>query len=113
MSSAILLISNSECRGQGPLVVITDFDNSGGPFVCSSETCTWTSDAFSIAGASEYVLYADLECNGIDLFEDDDYLTISYRVDNGVWIPLMELYDDFLRSNRKQVIPVKHTWFTS
>jgi len=98
MSSAILLISNSECRGQVPLVVITDLDGSGGPFVCSSETCTWTSDAFSIAGASEYVLSADLECIGIDLFEDDDYLTISYRIDNGSWIPLMELYDDFRRT---------------
>ena len=98
MSSAILLISNSECRGQGPLVVITDLDNSGGPFVCSSETCTWTSGEFSIAGASEYVLSADIECIGIDLFEEDDYLTISYRIDNGSWIPLMELYDDFRRT---------------
>ena len=96
--SAILLISNSECRGQGPLVVITDLDNSGGPFVCSSETCTWTSGEFSIAGASEYVLSADIECIGIDLFEEDDYLTISYRIDNGSWIPLMELYDDFRRT---------------
>ena len=98
MSSAILLISNSECRGQGPLVVITEFGNSGGPFECSSETCTWTSGEFSIAGASESVLSADLECIGIDLFEDDDYLTISYRIDNGSWIPLIELDDDFRRT---------------
>lgn len=94
--SAIFLISN--CSGQGPIVVITDFDNSGGPFVCSSETCTWTSGAFSIAGASESVLSADLECIGIDLFEDDDFLTISYRIDNGSWIPLIELDDDFRRT---------------
>jgi len=94
--SAVFLISN--CRGQGPVVVITDFDNSGGPFVCSSETCTWTSGAFSIAGASESVLSADLECIGIDLFEDDDFLTISYRIDNGSWIPLIELDDDFRRT---------------
>ena len=75
MSSAILLISNSECRGQGPLVVITDFNNSGGPFVCSDNTCTWTSGEFSIAGVSEFVLSADSESLPDDQFEDDDYLT--------------------------------------
>jgi len=96
--SAILFISNSECCGQGPLFVITDFDNSGGPIVCSNATCTWTSDAFSIAGASAFVLSADIECKGIDFFEKKDFLTISYRIDKGSWIPLIELYDGFRRT---------------
>ena len=121
--AASILISNcsapvnavcegTECPGQGPPVVITDFpvvitdfDNSGGPFVCSSETCTWTSDAFSIAGISEAVLSADLAVIGIDLFEDSDYLTISYLIDNGSWIPLIELDDDFRRTTFTTSLP--------
>ena len=37
MSSAILLISNSECRGQGPLVDITDFDKNDLRDLCKSK----------------------------------------------------------------------------
>lgn len=92
-----VILLNSDCRSQEPLV-FSAFGDSGGPFECSDDTITWISDETSTAGASEALLSTEIECKGIGNFEDSDVLTISYRIDKGPWMPLIELSEDFRRT---------------
>lgn len=96
-SSLGQVASGAEIAFQEPWIA-TDFDGAGGPFDCCKEHRVWQSDDISIEGKSEYFISANIECVGLGGFERDDFITISCRVGEGDWTPLISLRGDFEQS---------------
>lgn len=90
----------------GALPFSESFDDLGGTFKCSRNSCEWISGAIVTGGASELELSADLKCLEVGKFETSDFITISYRVDSGAWKTLFHRTDDFAPMTVKQAFSV-------
>lgn len=74
------------------------FNDEGGSFKCSKNTCTWISKKIVTSHVSKLKITADARSYVLGQFESADYLELFYRIDGGSWKSFFRHTDDLKAS---------------